>query len=311
MSKLLVVFGATGQQGGSVIDFVLKDPQLSQQYKLRAITRNKDSNSSQKLASNGIEVVEADPTNPESLKRAFQGAHTAFVMTFPDFNPASPSEFDQGKSLVDAAVAEGVDYFIFSTLPYINKISNGKYTKVFGFDNKARAEEYIRQQPIRSSFFSPGSFMQNYQSIMKPRPSQNGDGSFVMARHVSPQTKLPMIDIVSDTGKWIGAILADPAASEGKVISAATKLYSLDEQAEILSKATGKVVRYQQVPEEVFRKFIPNEMYADLLIEMMLYQQDIGYYGPDTEHLVKEGAAFAKGKVTTFEEYLEKNPVEL
>ena len=40
MSKLLVVFGATGQQGVSVVNYVLKDPTLSKQFKIRAITRH-------------------------------------------------------------------------------------------------------------------------------------------------------------------------------------------------------------------------------------------------------------------------------
>jgi uncharacterized protein YbjT (DUF2867 family) len=40
MSKLLTVFGATGQQGGSLIDYVLKSPQLSKLYHLRGITRD-------------------------------------------------------------------------------------------------------------------------------------------------------------------------------------------------------------------------------------------------------------------------------
>lgn len=38
MSNVLAVFGATGQQGGSVINYALNDPKLSQEYKIRAIT---------------------------------------------------------------------------------------------------------------------------------------------------------------------------------------------------------------------------------------------------------------------------------
>jgi uncharacterized protein YbjT (DUF2867 family) len=40
MSKLLVFFGATGNQGGSVVNFVLNDPTLSKEYKIRAVTRD-------------------------------------------------------------------------------------------------------------------------------------------------------------------------------------------------------------------------------------------------------------------------------
>lgn len=40
MAKVLTVFGATGQQGGSVVEYVLNDPELFKKYKVRAITRD-------------------------------------------------------------------------------------------------------------------------------------------------------------------------------------------------------------------------------------------------------------------------------
>ena len=49
MSKIFTVFGATGNQGGSVIDAVLRHPELSKTYKLRAVTRDPDKGSASKL----------------------------------------------------------------------------------------------------------------------------------------------------------------------------------------------------------------------------------------------------------------------
>jgi uncharacterized protein YbjT (DUF2867 family) len=43
MSKILAVFGATGQQGNSIIIHVLNDAVLSQAYSIRAITRDVNS----------------------------------------------------------------------------------------------------------------------------------------------------------------------------------------------------------------------------------------------------------------------------
>ena len=40
MSKLLTVFGATGQQGGAIVEYVINDPELSKQYKIHGITRD-------------------------------------------------------------------------------------------------------------------------------------------------------------------------------------------------------------------------------------------------------------------------------
>ena len=57
MSKLLTVFGATGQQGGSVVREVLADMELSKAFRIRAITRNTSNANAKNLSSQGVEVV--------------------------------------------------------------------------------------------------------------------------------------------------------------------------------------------------------------------------------------------------------------
>ena len=56
-SKILVVFGATGNQGGSVIRSILGDPKASQEFKLRGITRDTTSAKAKALAEKGVECV--------------------------------------------------------------------------------------------------------------------------------------------------------------------------------------------------------------------------------------------------------------
>lgn len=308
MSRVLVIFGATGQQGGSVLSHVLNDAELSKQYSIRAITRDPSSASAQELKKKDVDVVGADLTDKSSLHVAMKGAHTVFALTAPSFGPnAKVQEVTQGKALADAAVAESVQYIIFSTLPHVSTISGGKYTKVNGFDAKAEIQAYIQTLPIRSAFFAPGSFMQNCQTVMLPHPT--GSGTYVIARHVSPLTQLPLIDTVGDSGKYVGAILAEPDKYEGKTFCAATALYSMEEIAQAISKASGKTVTYEQIPEETFRQGLPP--WGDQLIEMMNYQQDFGYYGPQTKELVAWASENAHGKVHIFEDYLAKNPLPL
>lgn len=57
MSKIFTVFGATGNQGGSVIKAVLADPVLSKEYKLRGVTRDVSKPAAQALAAKGVEMV--------------------------------------------------------------------------------------------------------------------------------------------------------------------------------------------------------------------------------------------------------------
>lgn len=56
MSKLLVVFGATGNQGGSVVNAVLQDPVLGKEFKIRGVTRDVSKPAAKELEAKGVEV---------------------------------------------------------------------------------------------------------------------------------------------------------------------------------------------------------------------------------------------------------------
>jgi hypothetical protein len=57
MSKLITVFGATGNQGGSVIKHILGDAQLSSEFKIRGITRDVKKPAAKALADKGVELT--------------------------------------------------------------------------------------------------------------------------------------------------------------------------------------------------------------------------------------------------------------
>ncbi|KAH7087084.1 hypothetical protein FB567DRAFT_526880 [Paraphoma chrysanthemicola] len=309
MSKVLVVLGATGQQGGSVINAVLEDAQLSKEYSIRGTTRDPTQASAQALASKGVEIVKADVEDTASLKEAFQGAHTVFANTVTVYDGhAYEHEVAHGRALADAAVAAGVPHYIYSTLPNAGKISGGTLKNMGHFDGKEEVEQYIRTLPLKSAFFAPGSFMSNFGATMTPHPV--GDGKYALFNFVSAETKLPLIDTARDTGKWIAAILADFPKYEGKVLSAATELYSFNQIVDAMSKASGKPVAYNQLPEQAWRSFLPPTM-QDNVAEMMQFFQDYGYYGEDTEGKVKWSAIQAKGKLTTLDEYFKTSPLQL
>ena len=79
MSGIITVFGATGSQGGSVINAVL----ASEQFKVRGVTRDPESDASKALRNRGVEIVRADLAVKESLRRAVQGSEIVFAITMP------------------------------------------------------------------------------------------------------------------------------------------------------------------------------------------------------------------------------------
>ena len=66
--KIIAVTGATGAQGGGVVNVMKKTPG----WKVRAVTRNPESDAAKKLAAEGIEVVQADFDDEASLLKAFE-----------------------------------------------------------------------------------------------------------------------------------------------------------------------------------------------------------------------------------------------
>lgn len=91
---------------------------------------------------------------------------------------------------------------------------------------------------------------------MAPR-SVDGGKTYAIAGVVTPETQMPLIDTAGDTGKYIGAILADRDKYAGKVLSAATQLTSMAEIAELVGTAVGKNVVYKQLPVDVYKSFLP------------------------------------------------------
>src|SRR5690625_6898960 len=77
--KLITVVGATGSQGGGLARAILADP--AGEFAVRAMTRNADAPAAQDLARAGATVVSADLDDEASLRRAFDGAHGAYVKT--------------------------------------------------------------------------------------------------------------------------------------------------------------------------------------------------------------------------------------
>jgi hypothetical protein len=77
--KLVTVYGATGLQGGSVVESLLKD--TSGDFKVRGITRNTNSEKSKALASRGVEMVQADGHVYQQVVDALKGSWGFFANT--------------------------------------------------------------------------------------------------------------------------------------------------------------------------------------------------------------------------------------
>lgn len=66
--KLVVVFGAAGIQGGSVVESLLNDPKTAATFRIRGITRDTSKPAAQALEKRGVEVATVSPLSPGVLE---------------------------------------------------------------------------------------------------------------------------------------------------------------------------------------------------------------------------------------------------
>lgn len=239
--KKILVFGATGAQGGSVARQLL----ARGRFDVRALTRKPDSPAAQELRDLGAEVVQGDLDDLASLRAALAGCYGAFGVT--NFWEHFDKEKEQGHNLVKAVAASDVKHFIFSTLPPIAKATNG-VLKSPHFDLKAEHEEYARSLGIPSTFVHVPFYYENFLYFFPPRPA--GDGTYEFG---FPQGERPLAAIsVTDVGRIIAPMFEQPEKYIGQVVKLAGDELPATQYAEVMSRRTGAQIRYAHVPRETY-----------------------------------------------------------
>lgn len=304
MSKLLTVFGATGRQGGSVIRTVLADSALSQQFKLRGITRDVSKPDAQALTAKGVEVISADMTSVSSLVKAITGSHSVFLVTTPTFTENSDLELTQGRNVADAAKKAGVQHLIFSSLLNVTKTTGGRLKDVPHFDHKAQVEQYIRSLGLPASFVLPGYFMSNYTSMGMIRKGE--DGVFTLAYPVGEDAQFPLVDIDADMGKYVGIALKNPSKTQGSQILAATDYYTPTRILKEFEEVTGQKTRFVRVDNDTYKSFMPGYLGLEML-ENHLFVENPGYYNGKSLKESQGLLADAGFKPTTWKDFLQQN----
>jgi len=166
--KIIAVFGATGAQGGGLVRAILND--ANSEFAVRAITRDPDSDKANKLAKMGAEVVAADIDDPESLKRALNGAYGAYFVTFFWDHYSPEKEMAEARNMAAAAKDAGLKHVIWSTLEDVRNYVpldddsmptlREKY-KVPHFDGKGASDHYFTDAGLPVTFMLPSYYWDN------------------------------------------------------------------------------------------------------------------------------------------------------
>lgn len=257
--KIIAVAGATGAQGGGLVRAIQNDK--DGEFTARALTRNPESDKAKALSALGAEVVAADVDDPESLKKAFEGAHGAYCVTFFWEHMSPDKEFAQATNMAEAAKATGLQHAIWSTLEDTRKwipLEDDRMPtlmeryKVPHFDGKGEADKVFKELDVPTTWLLTSFYWDNMIHFgMGPQPGPDGKLAITLPMG---DKKLPGM-AAEDIGKCAYGIFKGGNEYIGKTVGIAGEHLSGSEMAAALSKAFGQDIGYNPISPEVYRGF--------------------------------------------------------
>jgi uncharacterized protein YbjT (DUF2867 family) len=273
--QIILVIGATGNQGGAVARHLLERGK----FKVRALVRDPNKPASLALQQAGAELVKGDMGDCASLDRAFAGVYGVFSVQ--DFKEGLDTEIRQGKAVADAAKGANLQHFVYSSVG-----SAQRNTEIPHFDSKFQVEEYIRETALPYTIMRPVFFFYNYNGMR--RVVENG----TLFQPLSPETKLQQLS-EEDYGAMITEVFERPADFLHREIEVASVEMTMPEIAAAFSHVLGQPVNYQQIPFAAFEQQAGEEVTI-----MYRWFENVGYIADFTQ-LKRDFPA-----LTDFESYL-------
>jgi uncharacterized protein YbjT (DUF2867 family) len=263
--KIIAVVGATGSQGGGLARAILDDPEGP--FALRAITRHADSPKAKELAARGAEVVEADLDDEPSVRRAFDGAYGAFVVTnfWAQLTPEQEAarsraqmELEQATTAARAAKDAGLKHVVWSTLedtrPHFEHLGSDLPTldggyKVPHFDAKGEANASFIEQGVPTTFLETTFY---YESLLQGQgPHRDQNGELVLTNPMADS--LMALVAAEDIGRTAyGIFLAGPRFI-GRTVGLAGAHYTGEGLATLFTKVLGEKVVYRPLTHDQMR----------------------------------------------------------
>ena len=273
--RLILVSGATGQQGGSVARSLLE-----RGFEVRALTRDPDKSEAKEFANLGAEVVGGDLEDHSSIERVLDGVHGVFSVQQP-WESGVEGEVRQGIQITDAAKAAGVEHYVYSSVG-----SAHRETGIPHFESKWEVEEHVRGSGVPYTVLRPVFFMQNWEFMREPILGGT------LAQPLDADKPFQML-AVEDIGVFAAMAFENPDEWVGREVDLAGDEMTMPEIADTFSRVIGRQVDYVQVPWEGFEEQMGEESTV-----MYRWFNDYGYEA-DIPALKKEhpGLIF-------FEQYL-------
>jgi uncharacterized protein YbjT (DUF2867 family) len=230
-ADMILVTGATGQHGKALLRL------LSQRnIAARALVRD-PAKAAAIAALPHVEIVQADMARPETLAAALRGVDRAILIS-----SATPDMLEVQSNFIDAARRHGVRHVVKLSGIAPNLDSSFRFARMHG-----EIERRLEASGMAYTQLRPGEFMTVY---FRQVPNITNKGALFLPME---DARIACIDI-GDIAEIAAKVLTEPG-HENKVYSlTGPEALTMAEVAASLSAATGKPIRYVNVPPEDARK---------------------------------------------------------
>src|SRR6202171_1437414 len=228
---MILVTGATGLNGSELVRR-LSAKGIPSRALVRSLAK------AQALASlPHVEVVEGDMARPDSLTTALRGVERAILISSSD-----PTMFEVQSSFIDAARKAGVKHLVKLSGIIPERDSPFRFARMH-----AEIERRLEDSGMAFTHLRAGEFMPSY---FRQVPSIVARG--VMALPMG-EARIASVDI-GDIARGAITVLTT-TGREGKIYPlTGPEALTMSEVAQKLSAATGKPIRYVDVPPEEARQ---------------------------------------------------------
>jgi uncharacterized protein YbjT (DUF2867 family) len=241
---VVLVVGATGQQGGAVARHL-----LAAGWPVRALTRDPGKPAARALADQGAQVVAGDLGDADSLREALADTDAVFCVT-QFFTAGYEGEVAQGRLMVDLAAQAGIGHFVFSSVG-----SADKNTGIPHFDSKYEIERHLAQSAVPYTVLRPVFLMENWEA----RRQEIANGLLVTP--LSPERPVQQVS-VEDIGAFTLLALSRPDQWKGRSVDLAGDELSMAQCADTFARVLQSPVEVRRISWEDFRAQQGEEMYV-------------------------------------------------
>ncbi len=228
---MIVITGATGQLGRLVIQSLLNKLPASQ---IVAAVRNPARAAD--LAAQGVQVRQADYTDPALLEAAFQGAEKVLLISSSEIGQRAA----QHRNVIDAAKKAGVSLVAYTSILHADRSPLGLAAE------HAATEAYLRESGLPHVLLRNGWYTENYLASVEPALQH---GAFIGSAGEGRISSAARVDYAD-----AAAVALTLPNQSGKVYElAGDDSYTLTEFAAELSRQSGKPVPYVNLPEADYK----------------------------------------------------------